>query len=83
MNCRNCGAPYDPELNKCSYCGTPYIDFSENKVEVPKIKKSNKTNNRNYWWLLDKTPSVYQSSVDTNIPDGYPYSKSAFKTLFY
>lgn len=35
-NCPNCGAPYDPELNKCPFCGTIYfdmscLDFVENK----------------------------------------------------
>ncbi len=27
-NCPNCGAPYDIEFNKCSYCGTSYYDLS-------------------------------------------------------
>lgn len=27
-NCPNCGAPYDPALNKCPYCGTIYFDMS-------------------------------------------------------
>lgn len=27
-NCMNCGAPFDPELDKCSYCGTSYFDLS-------------------------------------------------------
>lgn len=27
-NCPNCGAPYDPALNKCPYCGTIYFDLS-------------------------------------------------------
>ena len=27
-NCPNCGAPYDPALNKCPYCETIYFDLS-------------------------------------------------------
>ena len=27
-NCPNCGAPNDPHLNKCPYCGTSYFDFT-------------------------------------------------------
>lgn len=27
-NCPNCGAPYDPALNKCPFCGTIYFDMS-------------------------------------------------------
>lgn len=26
-NCPNCAAPYDPNLIKCPYCGTIYLDF--------------------------------------------------------
>jgi hypothetical protein len=27
-NCPNCGAPYEINLNKCSFCGTSYYDLS-------------------------------------------------------
>lgn len=27
-NCPNCGAPYDVNFNKCTYCGTSYYDLS-------------------------------------------------------
>lgn len=27
-NCPNCGAVYEPEKNKCPYCGTSYYDMS-------------------------------------------------------
>lgn len=27
-NCPNCGAPNDPYLNKCPYCGTSYFDLT-------------------------------------------------------
>ena len=27
-NCPNCGAPIDPALCKCPYCGTAYTDLS-------------------------------------------------------
>lgn len=27
-NCPNCGAPYDPLLDRCPYCGTAYFDLS-------------------------------------------------------
>ena len=27
-NCPNCGAPNDPHLNKCPYCGTSYFDLT-------------------------------------------------------
>lgn len=42
-NCPNCGAPYDPVLNKCPYCGTIYfdmscIDFSDDKPIYMKIR---------------------------------------------
>lgn len=28
-NCVNCGAAIDWDANKCPYCGTQYIDFTE------------------------------------------------------
>ena len=28
LNCPNCGAPINPDTNKCSYCGTSYFDLS-------------------------------------------------------
>ena len=28
INCPNCAAPIDPELNKCPYCGSTYFDMS-------------------------------------------------------
>lgn len=42
-NCPNCGAPYDPALNKCPYCGTIYfdmscIDFADDKPIYLKIR---------------------------------------------
>lgn len=42
-NCPNCGAPYDPALNKCPFCGTIYfdmscIDFADNKPIYLKIR---------------------------------------------
>lgn len=27
-NCLNCGAPFDPDKEKCAYCGTSYYDMS-------------------------------------------------------
>lgn len=27
-NCLNCGAPFDVDKEKCSYCGTSYYDMS-------------------------------------------------------
>ena len=27
-NCPNCGAVYEPEKNKCPYCGTSYFDMT-------------------------------------------------------
>ena len=27
-NCPNCGAPYEADKNKCTYCGTSYYDMS-------------------------------------------------------
>lgn len=27
-NCPNCGAPIEPDLCKCPYCGTAYADLS-------------------------------------------------------
>ena len=43
INCPNCAAPIDPELNKCPYCGTTYfdmscIDFENEKPFYLKIK---------------------------------------------
>lgn len=33
MNCLNCGAPFDPDLEKCPYCGTSYYDMSALTVD--------------------------------------------------
>lgn len=43
INCPNCAATIDPELNKCPYCGTTYfdmscIDFENEKPFYLKIK---------------------------------------------
>lgn len=43
INCPNCAAPIEPELNKCPYCGTTYfdmscIDFENEKPFYLKIK---------------------------------------------
>ncbi len=43
-NCPNCGASYEPDLNKCPYCGMIYfdmsiIDFSNNDPFFLKIRK--------------------------------------------
>lgn len=32
-NCPNCGAVYEPEKNKCSYCGTSYFDMTA--INIP------------------------------------------------
>ncbi len=45
-NCPNCGAPNDPYLNKCPYCGTSYfdltsIDIADGKPMFLKIKVQN------------------------------------------
>lgn len=42
-NCPNCGAPNEPHLNKCPYCGTSYfdltaIDIADGKPMFLKIK---------------------------------------------
>lgn len=42
-NCLNCGAPFDVNKEKCSYCGTSYYDMSaldinSNKPFMLKIK---------------------------------------------
>ena len=47
LNCPNCGAPIDPQNNKCAYCNTSYfdlsaIDLNENKPFYLKIKYKNK-----------------------------------------
>lgn len=46
INCPNCGAPIDPQNNKCAYCKTSYfdlsaIDLNENKPFYLKIKRGN------------------------------------------
>ena len=42
-NCLNCGAPFDPDEEKCPYCGTSYydmsaIDINDDKPFMLKIK---------------------------------------------
>lgn len=32
-NCPNCGAVYEPEKNKCPYCGTSYFDMTA--INIP------------------------------------------------
>lgn len=46
LNCPNCGAPIDPDTNKCQYCGTSYFDLSsidiyDSKPFYLKIKMGN------------------------------------------
>ena len=36
LNCPNCGAPINPDNNKCSYCGTSYFDLSSIDVDTGK-----------------------------------------------
>ena len=33
LNCPNCGAPLDPNANKCSYCGTSYFDMTSINID--------------------------------------------------
>lgn len=33
-NCPNCGAVYEPEKNKCPYCGTSYFDMTAINMAV-------------------------------------------------
>lgn len=32
-NCMNCGAAIDPDVNKCPYCGTSYLDICGLKLD--------------------------------------------------
>ena len=45
-NCMNCGAPFDTENDRCSYCGTSYfdltaMDLSSEKAFILKLKLGN------------------------------------------
>jgi len=33
LNCPNCGAPLNPDANKCSYCGTSYFDMTSINID--------------------------------------------------
>lgn len=35
-NCLNCGAPFDVDKEKCSYCGTSYYDMSSLDINSDK-----------------------------------------------
>lgn len=48
-NCPNCAAPLDQDVDKCPYCGTPYIDICGIKLDgsTPFVLKLETTiNNR-------------------------------------
>ena len=70
INCPNCGAPYEAELNKCPYCGTNYfdlsfIDFDATEPFYIKIKRTFKDKNRVYPGIL--TIKVLPEIMETQI----------------
>lgn len=92
INCPNCAAPIDPELNKCPYCGTTYfdmscIDFENEKPFYLKIKT--KWNNIDCYITQFVKPKlttignpiimsgVYEKGLTTNISfSGIPFGNN-------
>lgn len=40
LKCKNCGAPINPELTKCEYCGVSFVKKNKKKSAKPKQKKT-------------------------------------------
>lgn len=84
INCPNCAAPIEPELNKCPYCGTTYfdmscIDFENEKPFYLKIKT--KWNNIDCYitqFVKPKLTTIEQSysTYDLRRGKGNPIIKS-------
>lgn len=68
LNCPNCGAPINPDTNKCSYCGTSYFDLSTIDIFDPKpfylkIKMGN--NVLTQLVIPDSSETSIQSNTET------------------
>lgn len=76
INCPNCAAPIDPELNKCPYCGTTYfdmscIDFENEKPFYLKIKtKWNNTDCYITQFVKPKLTTIEQSYTTQEVHRG-------------
>lgn len=83
LNCPNCGAPINPEKNKCEYCDTSYFDLSsldidDNKPFYLKLKY----NNMIITQLVRATPKInIIANTDYIYAYGYADQKLASYTL--
>jgi hypothetical protein len=71
INCPNCAAPIEPELNKCPYCGTTYfdmscIDFENEKPFYLKIKTKYKGFNCYITQFVKPKLTTIEQSYSTN-----------------
>ena len=74
-NCPNCGAPNDPHLNKCPYCGTSYFDFTsidiaDGKPMFLKIKVGDRIITQLVYPDPDITVECNVESQDIIVPNG-------------
>lgn len=60
-NCPNCGAPIDPNADKCSYCDTSYFDISCIPIGEPFCLRLNVGTRKNPKII---TEMVYTAGVD-------------------
>ena len=74
-NCPNCGAPYNPLLNACPYCGTSYFDLTSldliNKQPVF-LKLKTLFDNKPVELTLLVRPEL--SSIEINTDTEYVYT---------
>lgn len=71
-NCSNCGAPVDPDRDRCLYCGTPYQTNKKQslfplEIECPICRKHFEGTEDNVGWSMELC------GPDTLIPLGLNY----------
>lgn len=74
-NCPNCGAPNEPYLNKCPYCGTSYfdltaIDIADGKPMFLKIRVGDRIITQLVYPDPDISVECNVESQDIEIPNG-------------
>ena len=83
LNCPNCGAPIDPQNNKCSYCKTSYFDLSyldinNNEPFYLKIKKGK--------YMITQLVRFIPDSLEITMTSGTTYAyggKGLCKKIVY
>lgn len=83
-NCPNCGAVYEPEKNKCPYCGTSYYDMSTLNFESAEpfyLKIKTKWNGKNCYITQLVRPCL--SNMSMNIGQDYTTAYGGYGASMY